>query len=188
MSEGSGSRGCRPVERLSVWPLGTARRWRAAGSPTNSGHEREALGLSQSAVGKACGWSGVKVSYIENAQQKSITDDDLDKLLPRLQVPVRRTPGLLRRRLRHHEQGWWERYGEDVVAGYMDSHRVRAGASLIRTSNPRWSPGSCRLPSTCEEVGAGLVRRGRAVRRSSRSSREAERHHPRDRPAELSRS
>ena len=49
-----------------------ARRWLA--------HElrrlREERGLAQRDVGKACGWSGVKVSYLENAQQ-NVADDDL---------------------------------------------------------------------------------------------------------------
>ncbi len=186
MSEGSGSRGCRPVERLSVWPLGTARRWRAAGWPTNSAREREALGLSQSAVGKACGWSGVKVSYIENAQQKSITDDDLDKLLPLLEVPVCRPPRLLRRRRPPpaRRAGGSGTTKTSCPAYMSDFIGLEQGASLIRTFEPTIMPGLLQTREYMEAMTVSdMVRRTGPPRPSDRrcASRPPGGAHPRRR-------
>ena len=140
---------------------------RAAGWPTNSRTRREALGLSQSAVGKACGWSGVKVSYIENAQQKSITDDDLDKLLPLLKVPSAERPAFSDAATATREKGWWERYDDDIVPGYMsDFIGLEQGASLIRTFDPTIVPGLLQTREYMEAMTVSdMVRRtGRLVR------------------------
>lgn len=140
-----------------------ARRWLAHELRTR----REALGLSQSAVGRACGWSGVKVSYIENAQQKSITDDDLDKLLPVLELREPEHPAFYEAAAATRERGWWERYDEDVVPPYLAEFTgLEQGASLIRTFDPTIVPGLLQTREYMEAMVLGdMVRRtGRLVR------------------------
>ncbi|HEX6656704.1 MAG TPA: helix-turn-helix transcriptional regulator [Ilumatobacter sp.] len=135
-----------------------ARRWLAHELRTR----REALGLSQSAVGRACGWSGVKVSYIENAQQKSITDEELDKLLPLYEVDEAAQGDFYAAAAAAREKGWWERkYDDDVVAPYLaDFIGLEQGASLIRTFEPTIIPGLLQTRDYMKAVAVGdMVRR-----------------------------
>ncbi len=141
-----------------------ARRWLAHELRTR----REALGLSQSAVGRACGWSGVKVSYIENAQQKSITDEDLDKLLPTLKVLEAEHAAFYEAATATRERGWWERYDEDVVPDFMAEFiGLEQGASSIRTLEPTIVPGLLQTSGYMTAVIEGDMKR-----RTSRTVRE----------------
>jgi transcriptional regulator with XRE-family HTH domain len=125
-----------------------ARRWLA--------HElrgmRDARGLAQRDVGRACGWSGVKVSYLENGQQ-NVADDDLDKLLPLYEVPEAERRGFYEAAAAGREKGWWDRYGEDVVPPYLAPFiGLEQGASLIRTFEPTIVPGLIQTPAYMAQV------------------------------------
>jgi transcriptional regulator with XRE-family HTH domain len=125
-----------------------ARRWLA--------HElrqrRDERELAQRDVGKACGWSGVRVSYIENAQQ-SVTDDDLAKLLPLYDVPAAAWPEYYDAARASRERGWWERYSDDVVPRYLsDFIGLEQGASRILTYEPTIVPGLLQTRDYMEAV------------------------------------
>jgi transcriptional regulator with XRE-family HTH domain len=122
---------------------------------------REALGLAQRDVGRECGWSGVKVSYIENAQQ-NVADDDLAKLLPLYGVDEGARRDFYAAAATAREKGWWERkYDDDVVAPYLaDFIGLEQGASLIRTFDPTIVPGLLQTQGYVEAVlEADVVRR-----------------------------
>lgn len=102
---------------------------------------REGKGLAQRDVGKACGWSGVKVSYLENAQQ-NVTDDDLDKLLPLYEVPEPERADFYAAAEASRQKGWWERYDEGVVPSYLREFiGFEQGAARILTLEPTIVPG-----------------------------------------------
>ncbi len=125
-----------------------ARRWLAHELRTR----REALGLSQSAVGRACGWSGVKVSYIENAQQK-VADDDLSKLLALYDVDEHTQGDYYETAAQSRERGWWERYPDEVVPPYLSEFiGLEQGASLVRTFEPTIVPGLLQTREYMEAV------------------------------------
>jgi transcriptional regulator with XRE-family HTH domain len=121
---------------------------------------REDKGLAQRDVGKACGWSGVKVSYLENAQQ-NVADDDLDKLLPLYEVPEGDRPDFYAAGEASRQKGWWERYGEDVVPPFFGEFiGLEQGASLIRTFEPMIVPGLLQIRDyMVHAISAGLARR-----------------------------
>jgi transcriptional regulator with XRE-family HTH domain len=100
---------------------------------------REDTGLLQTEVGKACGWSGARVSYIENAQQK-VAEKDLRKLLPLYEVPEPEWPRYLRAAEQSRRQGFWERYGE-VHPDLSEYIGLEQGAETIRYVEPAVVPG-----------------------------------------------
>lgn len=99
---------------------------------------REDTGLLQTEVGKACGWSGARVSYIENAQQK-VAEKDLRKLLPLYDVPEPEWPRYLRAADEARKAGFWERY--DTVPGVSEYVGLEQGAATIRYVEPALVPG-----------------------------------------------
>lgn len=136
-----------------------ARRWLA--------HElrrlREERGLAQRDVGKACGWSGVRVSYIENAQQ-NVVAADLTKLLPLYGVPKASQDAFHEAADASRRKGWWERYDHRIVPDYLVRFiGLEQGASLIRTAEPTIVPGLFQTRQyMIEALGADLVPRGSA--------------------------
>jgi transcriptional regulator with XRE-family HTH domain len=99
---------------------------------------REDTGLLQTEVGKACGWSGARVSYIENAQQK-VAEKDLRKLLPLYDVPEPDWPRYLRAADESRKRGFWEPY--DTVPGVSEYVGLEQGAASIRYVEPALVPG-----------------------------------------------
>jgi transcriptional regulator with XRE-family HTH domain len=133
-----------PTSSPTVW-----RRWLAF----ELRRLREERGLAQREAGKACGWSGARLSYIENAQQ-NIVEDDLEKLLPLYEVPESRWPEFHEAARRSREKGWWERYDDRVVPDYLSLYvGLEQGASLIRSVEPLGIPG---LLQTADYVAAQL--------------------------------
>jgi transcriptional regulator with XRE-family HTH domain len=107
---------------------------------------REERGLAQREVGKACGWSGARLSYIENAQQ-NVVEDDLDKLLPLYGVPEDEWPRFREAAERSREKGFWERYDERVVPGYVNLLiGLEQGAASIQSVDPVLVPGLLQTP------------------------------------------
>jgi transcriptional regulator with XRE-family HTH domain len=117
----------------------TARRWLAY----ELRRLREDRRLAQKDVGKACGWSGVRVSYLEKWDHaQRIFDRDLDKLLPLYAVSEADRPRYYEAATASREKGWWERYGDDVVPLFLAQYvGLEQGASVIRTIEPNIVPG-----------------------------------------------
>lgn len=94
---------------------------------------REERGLAQKEAGKACGWSGARLSYIENAQQ-NVVEDDLHKLLPLYEVPKEDWDAFRQAAQRSREKGFWERYDQRVMPEWLSLYvGLEQGASLIRS-------------------------------------------------------
>jgi transcriptional regulator with XRE-family HTH domain len=164
-----------PLERapMATWNSpAVARRWLA--------HElrnrRDGAGLNQRQVGRACGWSGVKVSYIENAQQ-NVADEDLDKLLPLYEVPEPERPEYYAAADTSRDKGWWERYGDEVVPSFLSTFiGLEQGATRILTFEPTVVPGLLQTPAYVEEmVRADMVPRTPRFVRQTVDVREARR-------------
>jgi transcriptional regulator with XRE-family HTH domain len=115
---------------------------------------REDTGLAQKDAGRACGWSGARLSYIENAQQK-VTEKDLRKLLPLYDVPESEWPRYLRAAEQSSEKGFWERYDDrDLPEGLSEYIGLEQGAASIRYVEPAVVPGLLQTP----EYTAALLR------------------------------
>lgn len=112
---------------------------------------RAEAGLSQREVGKACDWSGARLSYIENAVQ-DVRQDDLDQLLPLYNVPEDSWANYYRAAERSHERGWWERYQREMP-DYLELFvGLEQGASLIQTFKPVVLPGLLQTPAYADAV------------------------------------
>jgi transcriptional regulator with XRE-family HTH domain len=129
---------------------------------------REERGLAQKEVGKACGWSGVRVSYLEKWDHpQRIFDRDLDKLLPLYEVAHEARADFYTAAEASHEKGWWERYDDDIVPPFFSTFiGLEQGTSLIRGFEPMIVPGLLQTQDyMVEAIAAGLPRRtGRVVR------------------------
>lgn len=147
----SGINSERPLERAAMasWNSpAVARRWLAY----ELRRLREEQGLAQRDVGKACGWSGVKVSYLENAQQ-NVADEDLDKLLPLYGVPEGERADFHRAADASRQKGWWERYDDTTVPPFLAEYiGLEQGASLIKTFEPTIVPGLLQVRAYMESV------------------------------------
>jgi transcriptional regulator with XRE-family HTH domain len=113
---------------------------------------REAAGLSQKEVGRRFGWSGVRISYLENGQQ-NVADDDLDKLLPLYAVPADDTARFYEAAKLAREKGWWEQYDGRVLPDYVTWYvGLEQGAATIRTVEPYIVPGLLQTRDYCVAV------------------------------------
>ena len=102
---------------------------------------REDTGLLQTDVGKACGWSGARVSYIENAQQR-VAEKDLRKLLPLYEVPEAEWPRYVRAAEESRKRGFWERPDDwGLPEGVSEYVGLEQGAASIRYVEPAVVPG-----------------------------------------------
>jgi transcriptional regulator with XRE-family HTH domain len=107
---------------------------------------RDETGLAQKDAGKACGWSGARLSYIENAQQ-NVTEKDLRKLLPLYGVPKPDWDRFLHAARRSREKGFWERYDDrDLPEGLSEYVGLEQGAASIRYVEPAVVPGLLQTP------------------------------------------
>ncbi|HKH06010.1 MAG TPA: helix-turn-helix transcriptional regulator [Acidimicrobiales bacterium] len=121
-----------PRNSPTVW-----RRWLAA----ELKGLREAKGLHQKDVGRECGWSGARLSYLEHGQQVP-TEDDLDQLLPLYGVAGDEVSPFYEAVKFAREKGWWERYDDRIVPPYVAHYiGLEQGASMIRTVEPLIVPG-----------------------------------------------
>lgn len=107
---------------------------------------REALDIAQRDAAKACGWSGARLSYIENAQQ-NVVDEDLDKLLPLYEVPEKERPDYYQAVERSQEKGWWDRYHRLVPESVQLFAAFEQGAAAIRSFHPVVLPGLLQTPA-----------------------------------------
>lgn len=131
-----------PVERatMATWSSpAVARRWLAC----ELRRLRENRGLAQKDVGKACGWSAVRVSYLEKWDHpQRIFDRDLDKLLPLYEVAERDRADFYAATEASHEKGWWEKYDESIVPRHVGQYiGLEQGAAVIRAVEPNLVPG-----------------------------------------------
>jgi transcriptional regulator with XRE-family HTH domain len=128
---------------------------------------REEGGIAQKDAGRACGWSGARLSYLENAQQ-NLVQEDLDKLLPLYEVPEDQRDRYYDAAERSRERGWWERFEHLLVPDWLSMFvGLEQGAAEIRSFQPIALPGLLQTP----DYAAAVMRRD--VRR--RSTREIER-------------
>jgi transcriptional regulator with XRE-family HTH domain len=112
---------------------------------------RDEEGLAQKDASKACGWSGARLSYIENAQQ-NVTREDLDQLLPLYHVPEKERADYYEATRRSQEKGWWERYQRLVPPGVQLFAAFEQGASSIRAFHPVVLPGLLQTPAYAAQV------------------------------------
>ena len=147
-----------PRNSPTVW-----RRWLAA----ELKGLREAKGLHQKDVGRECGWSGARLSYLEHGQQVP-TEDDLDQLLPLYGVAGDEVSRFYEAIKFAAEKGWWERTDERDMPKYLrDFVGLEQGASVIRAVEPYTIPGLLQTPSyTIANVGNDVTpRTERQIRR-----------------------
>jgi transcriptional regulator with XRE-family HTH domain len=97
---------------------------------------REQHGLSQRGANKACGWSGARLAYIEQAQQ-NVTLDDLERLLTLYEVPPDRWATYHDAAERARDVGWWQRYDQREVPNWLSLFvGLEQGASDLRAFEP----------------------------------------------------
>ena len=113
---------------------------------------REEHGLAQKEAGKACGWSGARLSYIENGQQ-NVVDDDLDKLLPLYDVPEEERSVFYEAAAHGREKGFWERNGQAGVPDWGSLYvGLEQGAAGIWYVEPAFIPGLFQTADYATEV------------------------------------
>jgi transcriptional regulator with XRE-family HTH domain len=101
---------------------------------------RREQGLAQQEAARKCGWSGARLSYLENGQQPP-NEDDLDKLLKLYEVPNTERDRYYTAVRRSHVAGWWERYEfliDDWIALYVG---LEQGASEVHAYETLAMPG-----------------------------------------------
>jgi transcriptional regulator with XRE-family HTH domain len=116
---------------------------------------RREKGLAQQEAARTCGWSGARLSYLENGQQPP-SSEDLDKLLVLYDVPVDERERYYTAVKRSHTSGWWERYEylvDDWIALYVG---LEQGAEEIHAFETLAMPGLLQTP----EYTAALMRSG----------------------------
>lgn len=102
---------------------------------------REERGLPQREVGKRCGWSGARLSYIENGQQ-NVTADDLDQLLPLYEVPEDERQRFREAAERARDKGFWDHYDPRIVPDWLAQYiGLEQGAASISCVDPVVIPG-----------------------------------------------
>jgi transcriptional regulator with XRE-family HTH domain len=112
---------------------------------------RDEQGLAQKDAGKACGWSGARLSYIETGQQ-NVVDDDLDKLLPLYDVPDAERPTFYEAAAHAQEKGFWERNGQAMPEWMSDYVGLEQGAADIWHAEPAYVPGLLQTAAYATEV------------------------------------
>lgn len=112
---------------------------------------REERGFSQKEAGKACGWSGARLSYIENAQQ-NVEEDDLDRLLDVYEVPEERWGDYYEAVSQSHQRGWWERYERVVPKWFPLFIGLEQGARAVQDYAKTVIPGLLQTPGYAEIV------------------------------------
>jgi transcriptional regulator with XRE-family HTH domain len=101
---------------------------------------RKVKDLPQQEAAHKCGWSGARLSYLENGQQPP-TESDLDKLLDLYEVPADRRDRYYTAVKRSHASGWWERYEyliDDWIALFVG---LEQGAEEIHCYETSIMPG-----------------------------------------------
>lgn len=120
--------------------------------------------MAQKEAGNACGWSGARLSYIENALQ-NVTEDDLDLLLSLYKVPEKKRGPYYEAIQRTQEKGWWERYQRFMPAHLPLVLAFEQGAVAIRSFHPVLIHGLLQIPEYAAAVLAADVapRSGRQI-------------------------
>jgi transcriptional regulator with XRE-family HTH domain len=116
---------------------------------------RKAQDLPQQEAARKCGWSGARLSYLENGQQPP-TSADLDKLLALYDVPEAEHERYYNAVKRSHVSGWWERYEyliDDWIALYVG---LEQGAKEIHVYETSIVPGLLQTP----EYASAIMRSG----------------------------
>ncbi|MGH9210557.1 MAG: helix-turn-helix domain-containing protein [Acidimicrobiales bacterium] len=127
---------------------------------------REDRGLAQKDAARECGWSGARLSYLENGQ-RPVVSDDLDKLLALYKVPDADRSAYYAAVESAQAEGWWERF-EHLLAPWLPRYLgLEQGAVEIRTFEPLVVPGILQIADYATAIMQGGLRR--------RSGREIER-------------
>lgn len=133
----------RAVSNPSAW-----RRWLAF----ELRRLREQHGQSQRAANQACGWSGARLAYIEQAQQ-NVTIDDLERLLTLYEVPTDRWATYHEAADRARDVGWWQRYDQREVSNWLSLFvGLEQGASTFRSFETFVVPGLLQTPGYAAAV------------------------------------
>jgi len=114
-------------------------------------------GLAQQEAARTCGWSGARLSYLENGQQPP-TSEDLDKLLTLYEVPNAERERYYTAVKRSHTSGWWERYEyliDDWIALYVG---LEQGAEEIHSYETLVMPGLLQTPEYITALMQGGLR------------------------------
>jgi transcriptional regulator with XRE-family HTH domain len=119
---------------------------------------RENSGLAQKEASNRCGFSGARLSYLENAQQ-NVVESDLDKLLPLYGVPGDDRDRYYEAVRNSRERGWWQRF-EPLIPDWLALYiGLEQGAAEIRSFLPLVLPGLLQTPKYAAAVITGDVRR-----------------------------
>jgi transcriptional regulator with XRE-family HTH domain len=116
---------------------------------------RKLRDLPQQAAARECGWSGARLSYLENGQQQ-VTENDLDQLLVLYDVPEIERERYYSAVKRSHGSGWWERFEflvDDWISLYVG---LEQGAKEIHTYETSVIPGLLQTP----EYATAIMRSG----------------------------
>jgi transcriptional regulator with XRE-family HTH domain len=122
--------------------------------------------LPQQQAARSCGWSGARLSYLENGQQQ-VTEGDLDKLLELYEVPVDQRDRYYAAVNRSHASAWWERFEfliDDWISLYVG---LEQGAREILTYETSIVPGLLQTP----EYATTIMRSGLRHRSSREIAR-----------------
>jgi transcriptional regulator with XRE-family HTH domain len=118
---------------------------------------RRACDMPQQAAARACGWSGARLSYLENGQQ-TLTEGDLDQLLELYKVPEDERERYYTAVKRSHTAGWWERFEfliDDWISLYVG---LEQGAAEIHSYEPLLVPGLLQTPEYARAIMRGGLR------------------------------
>ena len=138
-----------PVHRSPA----TSRRWLAG----QLRKLREAKGLAQKEAAQACGWSGAKLSYIENGQ-RGVLVEDLDRLLPLYDVPEAERGRFYAEAEEAQSEGWWERF-DHLVGDWLPAYiGLEQGAAALRSFEPLVMPGILQTADYARSLLEGGVR------------------------------
>jgi transcriptional regulator with XRE-family HTH domain len=127
---------------------------------------RTVKNISQQGAAKQCGWSGARLSYLENGQQP-VVESDLDKLLELYEVPEPERGRYYGAVHRSHTSAWWERFEflvDDWISLYVG---LEQGAKAIHTYETAVMPGLLQTPAYATAIMRSGLRH--------RSSREIDR-------------
>jgi transcriptional regulator with XRE-family HTH domain len=101
---------------------------------------REDRNMAQKDAATACGWSGAKLSYLENGGQQPV-EADLDKLLELYEVPEAQRERYYAAVKGSQTEGWWEHF-EPLVGDWVPMFiGLEQGTSGIRSYEPLLIPG-----------------------------------------------
>ncbi|MEU0490247.1 helix-turn-helix transcriptional regulator [Nocardiopsis sp. NPDC006139] len=115
---------------------------------------REQAGLTGSQAAKQLGWSGGKISKIEQTETKRITSGDLDKMMDLYGITDPRKREAMQALAKDAKiRGWWSKYRD--IFGDQALPDFEAEASVIRAFSTQTIPGLLQTPGYAEAIFQG---------------------------------